>query len=193
MAKLISVFKILRMIFYTIAFYILYLEILYTIYILKWRKEGKTLENCVGKFFSQKQVIILCQLLLIIGVLSSPFVFSKFQNTNIGSFLEKESYQEQYYVYLRKDSNKAKSYRLKADIIRGNYGYSSWDDGNEIFVVQGNGYFLEKVYWGNGGYLTFEDELESTSARIYPGRETQVIDVHDNKYYVTLTTQKYLD
>lgn len=67
------------------------------------------------------------------------------------------------------------------------------DDGEETFAVQGKGYFLEKVYWDNGGYLTFIDNdiIENTSSvRIYPGEETSVKDCKGNDYYVTLTTER---
>lgn len=188
-----SAFKTIRMIFYILSFYMLFVEALYVIYIVKWRKQGKALESIVGRIFSKKKGIILCQVLLVLGILSSPFVFNKIQNTNIGSFLEKDSYHEQYYVYIRKDDNKLKSYRCKADIYKGKHGYSSYtDDGEETFIIKGSGYFLEKVYWANGGYLTFiDDQLEAaSSARIYPGKETSVIDYHGNEYYVTLTTEK---
>lgn len=89
---------------------------------------------------------------------------------------------------------RSKSYRCKADIYRGDYGYPAYtDEGEETFIIQGNGYFLEKVYWDNGGYLTFTDDDfdESISlARIYPGKEALVTDYNDEEYYVTLTTEK---
>lgn len=192
--SLMSLFKAVRMFLFIISFYVAFVEIFYILYIFKWQKQEKSLESFVGKFFSKKKVVILCQVLLVIGILSSPFVFDKFQNTNIGSFLEKDSYEEQYYIYIRNSRKQSKSYRCKAKIYKGDYGYPSYtDDGEETFVVQGNGYFLEKVYWNNGGYLTFVDDdlLETaSSARIYPGKETSVTDYHDNEYYVTLTTEK---
>lgn len=194
---LLSLFKTVRMVFYTASLYMILVELLYVIYIIKWRKQGKSLESCVGKIFSKKKGILLCQILIVVGILSSPFVFSKFQNTNIGSFLEKESYREQYYVYIRSNKKQSKSYRCKADICRGNYGYDSYtDEGEETFVVQGNSYFLEKVYWDNGGYLMFTDDdwIEFTSsARIYPGKETLVTDYHGNDYYITLTNEKVIN
>ena len=61
-------------------------------------------------------------------------------------------------------------------------------------IAKGTGYFLEKVYWGNGGYLTFYDEENYlntlSSIRLYPNKETKVIDYHNKVYYVTLTTEK---
>lgn len=194
---LLSLFKTVRMFLCVVSFYMILVEALYVIYIIKWHKQGKSLESCVGKIFSKKKGIILCQILIVFGFLSSPFVFGKFQNTNIGSFLEKDTYCEQYYVYIRNNKKQSKSYRCKADICRGDYGYDSYtDEGEETFIVQGNGYFLEKVYWNNGGYLKFTDDdwIDFTSsARIYPGKETLVTDCYDNDYYVTLTTEKVMN
>lgn len=194
---LLSLFKTVRMFLCAVSFYMILVEALYIIYIIKWHKQGKSLESCVGKIFSKKKGIILCQILIMFGFLSSPFVFGKFQNTNIGSFLEKDTYREQYYVYIRNNKKQSKSYRCKADICRSDYGYNSYtDEGEETFVIQGNGYFLEKIYWDNGGYLMFTDDdwLEVTSStRIYPGKETLVTDCHDNDYYVTLTTEKVMN
>lgn len=191
---LIQAFKNIRLLLRIASFYALFLNCFYAYYLLKGKKSGKTLIDYVGNFFSQKKGILLCEILFVLGILSSPFVFQHFENTNIGSFLEKESYREQYYVYVRSNNKQSKSYRCKADIYRGRYGYPSYtDEGEETFVIQGEGYFLEKVYWNNGGYLTFTDDdwLEVTSsARIYPGKEVSVKDYHDNEYYVTLTTEK---
>lgn len=188
-----SLFKVVRMILCCASFYMLLVNIFYLTYCVK-RKKGRALESYVGKFFAKKKGILLCEIILVLGVLSSPFVFRHFENTSIGSFLEKESYSEQYYVYIRNNNKQSKAYRCKADIYKGDYGYPSYtDEGEETFIVQGNGYFLEKVYWGNGGYLTFIDDdwLETTSpARVYPGKEVLVTDYHDNEYYVTLTTEK---
>lgn len=191
---LIQTFKNIRLTLSVVSFYALYLNCFYAYYLLKGKKSYKTLTSYVGNFFSKKKGVLLCEILLVLGVLSWPFVFRHFENTNIGSFLEKETYREQYYVYIRNNDQQSKSYRCKADIYRGCYGYPSYtDEGEETFVMQGNGYFLEKVYWNNGGYLTFtNNELPEiiSSARIYPGKETLVTDYHDDEYYVTLTTEK---
>ena len=188
-----SLFKTIRILFSSVSVYVILLDVFYLRYFFKGRHYGKSLTDYVGNFFSKKNVIILCQFVLILGIFFSPLVFSRFQNTNIGSFLEKDSYCEQYYVYIRDDATKQKSYRVKADIMRSDYGY---EDG-EGFVVQGKGYFVLKVYWGNGGYLTFvsEDELGITgypdrSVRVYPSSETRVYDYKHEDYYITLTTEK---
>ena len=158
----------------------------------------------VDSFHKKPKRMILCEILLVIGILLLPPVFNLYANTDIGSILEKASYEECYYVYVREDMNEAKAYKLKADIVKGDYGYSSYtDEGEETIVIQGNGYFLEKVYWGNGGYLTFLDEsdllggdsfggiwLLSPSSRVYPNREVSVTDKQDKTYYVTLTKEK---
>ena len=191
---LMQVFKSIRILLWCISFYAFFLNCFYVYYLLRGKKEGNPLTSYVGNFFSKKKGVLLCEILFVLGVLFSPSVFCHFENTNIGSFLEKESYCEQYYVHIRNNNKYSKSYRVKADIYKGDYGYPSYtDEGEETFITQGNGYFLEKVYWDNGGYLTFTDDdwLETTSsARIYPGKETLVTDYHDDEYYVTLTTEK---
>lgn len=143
-------------------------------------------------FYNNYKSKIRLAIILILGILSFPPVFQNFQSTNIGSFLEEEVYEERYYVYIREDNSKAKSYKVKADIKR-DYLDSSTDGFfcDETFALEETGYFVEKVYWGNGGYLSFcIDDLDDSTARIYPGKETKVIDKNENEYYVTLTKEK---
>ena len=192
-AYLMQAFRVFRLLLWIISFYSLFLNCAYAYYFIKGKRDGNTLANYVGDFFSKKKGVLLCEIILVLGILFSPSVFSHFENTNIGSFLEKESYSEQYYVYIRKDKKQSKTYRCRADICKGDYGYPSYtDEGEETFVIQGNGYFLKKVYWDNGGYLTFtdDDDWTKSSAQVYPGKEVSVTDYHDNEYYVTLTTDK---
>lgn len=173
-------FKAVRFLFEGVAFYVLIYDIAYIKYFVsfkKYKQPGETFGEFCGETFNKKKKkkIILCQVILLIGIFFSPFVFPHFQNTDIGSLLEKDVYNEQYYVYLRKDRTKAKSYRLKADI------YKSYVSLSE------NIYFLETIYWGNGGYIDFDP---SESSRIYPNREATVYDCEDERYYVVLTTEK---
>lgn len=190
---LFSLFKTIRIILPVLALLSVLVNCFYLSYLFKGKKQEKHLTEYVGSFLSTKKGIVICETVLILGIICSPPVFSKIQNTNIGSLLEKEYYTEQYYVYVRPDKNSSKSYRLKADIVRGDYGYQSYDDnGEETFVTQGNGYFVQKVYWNNGGYLVFDhyECYDSYGARVYPGKEAYCIDVKDEVYYITLTTEK---
>lgn len=189
-----SLFKAIRTVLYVSSFCISFLNIFYIVYLIKAKKSGTQLKEYVGTFLSKKAIIIICEIIFVLGIISSPLIFTHFENTTIGSFLEKESYNEQYYVYIRSNNKQSKSYRCKADIYRGNYVYPLYtDEGEETFVIQGNGYFLEKVYWNNGGYLTFIDEDcldDTTSARIYPGKESRCTDLKGTEYYVLLTHEK---
>ncbi len=190
-ALLAKLFKIFRILVSTIAIYAVIMDCFYIYYLLRGRKTNKQLSSYVGNFFSRRNGILLCIMFSILGFMLSPHVFGKFENTNIGSFLEKETYREQYYVYIRDNDNLSKSYRVKADIFKGPCGYETYtDDGEETFVVKGNGYFLEKIYWNNGGYLIFENSGDFSSTQLYPGQETKVTDYHNDDYYVTLTTEK---
>jgi preprotein translocase subunit SecE len=92
-------------------------------------------------------------------------------NEVIGSFLEKtKPYEVQYYVNLFEDTKVTKNYRLKADI-----------------TVQDRNIELEKVYWPNGGYLTFytnENDSLEFNKKIY------CVDSKGTIYYIELTNQK---
>lgn len=194
--NLMSFFKIVRILFWCSSIYIALFNCFCIAYLVKGKNTGKNLENYVGKTFSKTSVIILCELIFAVGIFFSPPIYSHFENTNIGSFLEKETYRESYYVFIRKDKNETKSYRVKADIIKCDYGYPSYtDEGEETFITQGSGYFLERLYWDNDTYISFinDDFGFSSDARIYPGQETSVTKYNDDsevEYYITLTTEK---
>lgn len=189
-----KLFKAFRIAMYGMAFYMILMNGCYIHYIFKGKKQGKTLAEYVGKFFSKKRGVILCEIILLLGIIFYPPIFERLGNTNIGSFFEKESYEEQYFVYIRESGNKSKSYKVKADILKSNYGHPSWeDDGEETYDIHGNGYFIKKVYWSNGGYLNFEDYDHwgyPTENQIYPGKETLCYDSNDDGYYIFLTNEK---
>lgn len=178
-----------------LGFIALVINIAYVYYLIFRRKDMTVSEFFGASFFSKPIAIFIIELFFVLGILLSDPVYSRFENTNIGSFFEKESYRECYYVYIRPDDKYQKAYRVEADIIKGSYGYYDYnDEGHEIYVSLGNGYFLEKIYWDNGGYLTFLDEGDYPTivdhARLYPGKETRVTDKYEETYYVTLTSEK---
>ena len=76
-----------------------------------------------------------------------------------------------------------KVYTLPAEIER-RLDYSH-DAGN--YEVDTLNYHINRLDFPNGGYLSFED---STYSIVQVGRETEVIDDHDDFYYVTLTREK---
>lgn len=60
-----------------------------------------------------------------------------------GSFLEKKAYSTKLFVNVFPGSSEAKNYRLQASIRR---------------EEDSDGYFIDKIYWPNGGYTEFEDD-----------------------------------
>ena len=140
---LMSLFQTVRILFRLAAFVIILINIywLYHIVVIKWH--GETIDEYVGDIFPKNnKIILISEVVMLLGFISSPQIFSNFENTNIGSFFEKESYEEQYYVYIRRDTGKLKSYKVKADIIKENYGHPlTTDNGDWAFKVDGNGYF----------------------------------------------------
>lgn len=193
MAAFTTLFKILRAICFI---YSVFLLLFCLDYNSRKKKKGSDPEPNAFDFLFYKNYKSKVRLIIfiILGILCFPPVFQNLQNTNIGSILEEEVYEECYYVYIREDNTRAKSYRVKADIKRGYLGSST--EGffcDESFALKSNGYFVERIYWGNGGSLSFyadEYDLDFSPARIYPGRETKVLDKNDDKYYVTLTLEK---
>lgn len=188
-------FAEVRTILSILSMFIFVINLAYTNYLLRYRKHMSLSDFFGSKFFARPATIILMEIVFVAGILSTDTVYSNFENTNIGSFFEKEQYEESYYVYIRTDKKLQKSYRVKADIIKGSYGYFDYnDEGKEIYVELGNGYFLKKIHWDNGGYITFlhEDDYPTCTyrARLYPGKETYVYDEYDEEYFVTLTTEK---
>lgn len=173
---------------YVVAFYTLvwdlalayaYIRMRSTSDSFKYSYYAEDFYDMVDSFRKKPKRMILCEILLVVGILLSPPVFNLYANTDIGSILEKESYKESYYVYIREDMNEAKAYKLKADIVKRTYKFEPH-------------YYLEKVYWGNGGYLTYfvQGGRVKDSAQVYPGIEASVTDKQDKTYYVTLTKEK---
>lgn len=89
----------------------------------------------------------------------------------IGRFGEKRHYATQYWIYLRPENAKAKSYRVKADIER--------DIPN---------YYLTKTYLPNGGYINFSDcQLnENDEFNVIPDEIYCISDDEDTGYYIRL-------
>lgn len=118
-------------------------------------------------YIFDKRVIVVCEIVFVLGILS--LFCPPLGNTSIGSPFERSSYTEQYYVYIRENSKQAISYKVKADIQNIDYNY-----------------FIKKIYWNNGGYLSFTDYYNT----IYPGEESKCYAIKDDKYYILLTKEK---
>lgn len=86
---------------------------------------------------------------------------------HIGNFFEKANYDAGYFVYVSDNPDSTKYYRLKADIRKGV-----------------DNYYLLKVYWPNGGSLSFEE------ARLFVNKASYLTDDNDREWIVELTTHR---
>jgi hypothetical protein len=90
----------------------------------------------------------------LVGSFLLLLVWSLFLNqwlgtTTVGSMWAKTNFDTQYWVYIQPDNADTKNYRVKGDISRYDGEYS-----------------LNKVYWANGGYITFDDcQLQSQDGK----------------------------
>lgn len=78
--------------------------------------------------------------LFLFWIVWSLFLNQWLGSTTVGSVWAKTNFNTQYWVYLQPNNATSKNYRVKGDITR----------------LDGI-YFLSKIYWDNGGYLTFDD------------------------------------
>ena len=125
-----------------------------------------------------------------------PVLFG-YETTQIGDFYEAEEYTEKYYVIMSrqpKEQENRKEYTLPADIERSlDYSYTtnvtedyySQEHGGED--IYASGYHIKKLYFPNGGYLVFDEPIDST---LCVEQEAEVLDYHDDIYYITLTKNK---
>ena len=177
MRALVKVIDILQLCLFAGAVFVVIAHLSYLKFIISTRVFKPSFFKCmlinysdsIGRaMYENKKTFVVCQIILLLGVFST-FVYPHFENTDIGSILEKSYYTEQYYVYLSERSSPSKSYRLRASITH---------NGDDI-------YLLNTVYWNNGGYFEFDKE------RVEPGRETQCYSLTDETdYLVTLTYDK---
>lgn len=120
--------------------------------------------------FSEKILPLTVIILTIVGLLYSPIALFGCGNTQIGNLLEKREYKEQYLIKFR-TSKSDDAHILVADIEKTNdYGY-----------------VINKVYFSNGGYITF------SSMPVTPRKEIEVQADNNEWYYITLTKEKVSD
>lgn len=162
------IFSVSSIFFY--AFSILFFAIVYT--------------SVKHKSLTQNRALyILLVISLILAIPYTPKAFG-YKTTDIGDFYEADTYTEKYYVIMSRDSEDVenrKEYTLPAKIERRYNVY------NELR------YYINRLYFPNGGYLVFDyDEALEDSERtdIELNKETEVIDYHDDCYYITLTDKK---
>lgn len=83
-------------------------------------------------------------------------IINNYGNEVIGSFFEKREYKTQYWVYLQPDNANTKNYRVKAEIER-----AQEDD-----LLR---YYLNRVFWDNGGYSYFDNSCNFVDAVVKNG------------------------
>lgn len=113
-------------------------------------------------------------LIILFGVIQQHFGVEElghwFQKTN--------SYQTKYYVNLFKERTYSKNYRVVGELS------VQESDCDPNYGCNGRPIFLEKAYFPNGGYISFEDcELEIN-------KKAYCIDEEENEWYAELTNVK---
>lgn len=115
-------------------------------------EQDKLIEKYVNKRIEENAGIVV--VLVLVFLLVFGIIRSRFGNYKIGHWFEKRgAYTTQYWVYLEPDSKSTKNYRVKGDIRKELLGSE-----------EGWGYYLETVYWNNGGTSYFDCELESAES-----------------------------
>ncbi|MBQ2743427.1 MAG: hypothetical protein IJF32_11570 [Oscillospiraceae bacterium] len=116
-------------------------------------------------------------IVFILGVVYFPFAFLNCGTYDFGSIFEKNSYTEDFYVYVGERFNTTKQYKVKATIRKTSFKFEPH-------------YYIKKLYLSNGGYISFADDI-SLGEEVYPYVQTEVTDYNsDESYYVMLTNQK---
>lgn len=138
----------------------------------------------------EKYLMIFVIISGIIGPLYTPIAIFNAGTTQIGSIIEKREYTENYYVYMRYSEKSEKSYKLKAR-IRKDTDYDNSGDTPRTF----EGYYIEKLYFKNGGHITFleRDQEANSFEELEPYKETSVTALDGKEYLITLTKEKVKD
>lgn len=135
----------------------------------------KKKELTTKRFISWFMGVELKQQLITIGVGFCVIVTiaanTKLGSTNIGGLFERINYTESYYVNLFPENANDKNYKVKAEIEK-----------------IGNGYYISKAYFSNGGYITFNNNGTDKSLKV--SSKIGIYDDEDKYWRVELTTQK---
>lgn len=147
------------------------------------------------KFFKSRAFYFSWILSFILFLPQVP-TYCGYGTTQIGDFYEKKEYTEDYIVIMsRKPETELgrKEYTLPATIVRSE-DYAStnsrtdWLSGERSErEIYGYFYHIDKLYFPNGGYLTFDEEDNI----VLLDEEVELEDYHDDTYYITLTDQIY--
>lgn len=125
------------------------------------------LSSCYDRSFLDPfiKVILLC----FAAVMVYGNIYLMSPRTQIGSIGEAENYSAKYVVEVSR--NQTTFYKLPADIHREH-------------EVSSSKYFIDKVYWPNGGWLYFGDD-----ALLLPEKEYELEAQDGEAFYVTLTKE----
>ncbi len=116
---------------------------------------------------------VITTIVFLLGIFYSPIAFFNCGTYDFHNIFEKSSYTEDFYVYVGNRQNATKQYKVKAAIRKISDNFESR-------------YYIKKLYWANGGYISFSD-----GQRVYPYFSTDVEHYDsDTTYYVMLTNER---
>jgi len=150
------------------------------------------------KFFKSRAFYFSWLLSFLLFLPNVP-IYMGYGTTQIGDFYEKKDYTEEYMVIMSQKPQtnpNRKEYTLPATIYRcedyldttsSTHYITGERSEKEIYGYQ---YHIEKLYFSNGGYLTFDEGYNV----VHLNEEVKLYDRNNNDtYYITLTDQKYND
>lgn len=88
------------------------------------------------------------------------------------------------------DGSEAKNYRVKADILASSRDVGYVDSEGEEHDSSVRAYYIAKAYMPNGGFITFENEVDDGSNDLIIGKKIELQDDEDRQWYVELTKER---
>lgn len=136
-----------------------------------FKKKELTTKRFISWFMGvelKQQLITVCVGFCIIVTIAAN---TKLGSTNIGGLFERINYTESYYINLFPENANDKNYKVKAEIEK-----------------MGSRYYINKAYFSNGGYITFNNNGRNSSLKI--GSKIGIYDDKDKYWRVELTNEK---
>ncbi len=128
---------------------------------------------------------------LVVLVFTGDYLVNNYGSKSIGSFFQRDGFYEiQYYVNMFPDGSEAKNYRVKADILASSREVGYVDSEGEEHDSSVRAYYIAKAYMPNGGFITFENELDDGSNDLIIGKKIELQDDQDRQWYVELTKER---
>lgn len=122
----------------------------------------------------------------------SLLFYDSYSNTQIGSLFESRNYKEKYWVNLFPNKDNAKNYRVPADIIAtysiGDSDCENYFGLNESCEKSERIYLIEKAYFTNGGYITFENTEEAIPLQV--NEKVPITDIDGTNWWIELTNKQ---